>query len=38
MKKDISYQNNLELFDMPKDIKEASFKDLYKDDKKDYQY
>ena len=32
--KDISYQNNLELFDMPKDIKEASFKDLYKDDKK----
>lgn len=28
-----AYQNNLELFDMPKDIKKATFKDMYKDDK-----
>lgn len=27
------YQNNLKYFDMPKDIKNASFKDIYKDDK-----
>ena len=27
------YQSNLELFDMPKDIKKATFKDMYKDDK-----
>ncbi len=27
------YQNNLSLFDMPKSIKSASFKELYKDDK-----
>lgn len=29
----LSYQNNLELYDMPKDIKNATFKDMYKDDK-----
>ena len=29
----LAYQKNLELFDMPKDIKEANFKDIYKDDK-----
>ena len=28
-----AYQKNLELFDMPKDIKNATFKDMYKDDK-----
>ncbi len=28
-----SYKENIELFDMPKDIKEASFKNMYKDDK-----
>lgn len=28
-----AYKANLELFDMPKDISEASFKELYKDDK-----
>lgn len=28
-----SYQTNLELFDMPKDIKNATFKDMFKDDK-----
>lgn len=28
-----AYQNNLEIFDMPKDIKNATFKDMYKDDK-----
>ena len=28
-----SKKENLELFDMPKDIKEANFKDIYKDDK-----
>ena len=28
-----AYQKNLELFEMPKDIKNASFKDMYKDDK-----
>lgn len=27
------YKNNLEVFDMPKNIKDASFKDIYKDDK-----
>ena len=27
------YKNNLEIFDMPKNIKDASFKDIYKDDK-----
>lgn len=27
------YKKNLDLVDMPKDIKEASFKDIYKDDK-----
>ena len=27
------YKNNLEVFDMPKNIKNASFKDIYKDDK-----
>lgn len=27
------YKNNLELFDMPKDIKEASLKGIYQDDK-----
>ena len=27
------YKNNLELFEMPKGIKEASFKNIYKDDK-----
>ena len=29
-----NYKENIELFDMPKDIKEASFKNIYKDDKK----
>ena len=29
----LAYQKNLELFDMPKEIKEANFKDIYKDDK-----
>lgn len=28
-----AYKDNLDLYDMPKDIKEASFKDIYKDDK-----
>ena len=28
-----AYKKNLELFEMPKDIKNASFKDMYKDDK-----
>ena len=28
-----AYKNNLELFDMPKSIAEASLKDIYKDDK-----
>lgn len=28
-----AYQKNLELLEMPKDIKNASFKDMYKDDK-----
>ena len=28
-----AYQKNLELFEMPKDIKNATFKDMYKDDK-----
>lgn len=28
-----SYQNNLALYDMPKDIKNATLKDMYKDDK-----
>lgn len=27
------YKENLDLYEMPKDIKEASFKDIYKDDK-----
>ncbi len=27
------YQNNLEYFDMPKELQKASFKDIYKDDK-----
>jgi len=31
--KDDSYKENLDLFEMPKGLKEASFKDLYKDDK-----
>ena len=31
---DSLYQKNLELFDMPMEIKGASFKDVYKDDKK----
>lgn len=30
---DNKYKNNLEIFDMPKSIKDASFKDIYKDDK-----
>lgn len=29
----LSYQNNLELFDMPKDIKDASFSNIYRDSK-----
>ena len=29
----LAYQKNLELFDMPKEIREANFKDIYKDDK-----
>ena len=28
-----AYKDNLELFEMPKNIKEANFKDIYKDDK-----
>ena len=28
-----AYKDNLDLYDMPKDIKEASFKSIYKDDK-----
>ncbi len=28
-----AYKDNLELFDMPKSIKDANFKDIYKDDK-----
>lgn len=28
-----AYKDNLELFDMPKDISKASFKEMYKDDK-----
>ncbi len=28
-----AYQNNLALYDMPKDIKKATLKDMYKDDK-----
>lgn len=31
--KRLAYQNNLDLYDMPKDIKNATFKDMYKDDK-----
>ena len=31
--KKTEYQNNLELFDMPLDVKKATFKDIYKDDK-----
>ena len=31
--KDDSYKENLELFGMPKEIKDASFKNIYKDDK-----
>lgn len=31
---ELNYQKNLELFEMPKQIKEASFKNLYKDDNK----
>lgn len=31
--KDEEYKNNIDLYDMPKEIKEASFKDIYKDDK-----
>lgn len=31
--KKTSYQKNLELLEMPKDIKNANFKDMYKDDK-----
>ena len=31
--KKTAYQKNLELLEMPKDIKNASFKDMYKDDK-----
>ncbi len=30
---DDSYKENLELYEMPKDIKDASFKNIYKDDK-----
>lgn len=30
---DNAYKENLDLFDMPKDIKNASFKNIYKDDK-----
>ena len=30
---DNAYKENLELFEMPKNIKEANFKDIYKDDK-----
>ena len=29
----IAYQSNLELYEMPKEIKTATFKDMYKDDK-----
>ncbi len=28
-----AYKDNLDLYDMPKDIKDATFKDIYKDDK-----
>jgi len=31
--KEDSYKENLDLFEMPKDIKEAKFKNIYKDDK-----
>lgn len=31
--KEDSYKENLELFEMPKEIKDASFKNIYKDDK-----
>lgn len=31
--KEDSYKDNLDLFDMPKEIKDASFKNIYKDDK-----
>lgn len=31
--KEESYKDNLDLFEMPKEIKNASFKDIYKDDK-----
>ena len=31
--KDDEYKNNIELFDMPKDIENATLKDIYKDDK-----
>lgn len=31
--KDDSYKENLDLYEMPKDIKDASFKNIYKDDK-----
>ena len=31
--KEDSYKENLDIYDMPKDIKDASFKDIYKDDK-----
>lgn len=31
--KEDRYKENLDLYDMPKDIKEASFKNIYKDDK-----
>lgn len=31
--KNNEYQNNIKLFDMPKDIEKASFKDIFKDDK-----
>ncbi len=31
--KEDSYKENLDLYDMPKDIKDASFKNIYKDDK-----
>ena len=31
--KEDSYKENLDLYEMPKEIKDASFKDIYKDDK-----
>ena len=31
--KENAYKNNLDFYEMPKDIKEASLKDIYKDDK-----